>query len=70
MWSGTSLIADGPEPGQCIPHHNGFELALALFILVGMVVSYLPQVRRTCLSRVLGLWKKTQANVSTDFAHF
>ncbi|KAF9205639.1 hypothetical protein BGZ59_000374, partial [Podila verticillata] len=44
MWSGTSLVApDSPEPGQCIPHHNDFELALALFILVGMVVSYLPQ---------------------------
>ncbi|KAF9359254.1 hypothetical protein BGX26_012784 [Mortierella sp. AD094] len=32
-----------PEPGKCIAHHSGFELALSLFILVGMVVSYLPQ---------------------------
>ncbi|KAF9090146.1 hypothetical protein BGX29_002712 [Mortierella sp. GBA35] len=32
-----------PQPGQCIPHHSDFELALSIFILVGMVVSYLPQ---------------------------
>lgn len=33
-----------PQPGECLPHHSDFELALSLFILVGMVVSYLPQV--------------------------
>ncbi|KAF9409963.1 hypothetical protein BGZ94_001796 [Podila epigama] len=39
----TLVATEGPQPGECIAHHNGFELALALFILVGMVVSYLPQ---------------------------
>ncbi|CAO3571814.1 unnamed protein product [Mortierella alpina] len=32
-----------PQPGECIANHSDFELALSLFILVGMVVSYLPQ---------------------------
>ncbi|KAI7822616.1 hypothetical protein BC939DRAFT_453782 [Gamsiella multidivaricata] len=32
-----------PQPGECIDRHSDFELALSLFILVGMVVSYLPQ---------------------------
>ncbi|KAF9436816.1 hypothetical protein BGZ76_002898 [Entomortierella beljakovae] len=34
---------DRPEPGSCIERHDDFELALSIFILVGMVVSYLPQ---------------------------
>ncbi|KAF8939470.1 hypothetical protein EDD21DRAFT_371938 [Dissophora ornata] len=40
---GSEPAPDQPQPGQCVPVHNDFELALALFILVGMVVSYLPQ---------------------------
>ncbi|KAF9918893.1 hypothetical protein FBU30_011236 [Linnemannia zychae] len=39
----TPFSSDEPTPGECVPHHNNFELALSIFILVGMVVSYLPQ---------------------------
>ncbi|KAG0053524.1 hypothetical protein BGZ83_000941 [Gryganskiella cystojenkinii] len=38
----SAPLPDRPE-GECTPHHSDFELALSLFILVGMVVSYLPQ---------------------------
>ncbi|KAG0199354.1 hypothetical protein BGX28_007361 [Mortierella sp. GBA30] len=34
---------DRPEPNQCTPSHSDSELALSLFIVIGMVVSYLPQ---------------------------
>ncbi|KAG0286273.1 hypothetical protein BGZ97_007495, partial [Linnemannia gamsii] len=44
-----------PPPGECIPHHSDFELALSLFILVGMVVSYLPQSLGPCLESTLGI---------------
>lgn len=65
MWSGTLVAPDSPErPGECIPHHNDFELALALFILVGMVVSYLPQVWGPVLSQVLVLEVETESNLS------
>ncbi|KAF9292222.1 hypothetical protein BGZ88_006456 [Linnemannia elongata] len=49
-----------PQPGECLPHHSDFELALSLFILVGMVVSYLPQHFRI-------IHKKTSDGISPWF---
>ncbi|KAF9942065.1 hypothetical protein BGZ65_010976 [Modicella reniformis] len=37
------LLSDKPQAGECIAQHNNYTLALALFIVVGMFVSYLPQ---------------------------
>ncbi|KAF9349641.1 hypothetical protein BGX34_001678 [Mortierella sp. NVP85] len=34
---------EDPRPGECLADHNSFNLALSIFILVGMFVSYLPQ---------------------------
>ncbi|KAF9165564.1 hypothetical protein DFQ26_009759 [Actinomortierella ambigua] len=37
------LKPDDPAPGECIENHQSAELALNVFILAGMVISYVPQ---------------------------
>lgn len=40
----NQLLPKEPQAGECIPEHDSFNLALSIFILIGMFVSYLPQV--------------------------
>jgi hypothetical protein len=44
---------EDPRPGECLADHNSFNLALSIFILVGMFVSYLPQVSKQPHCRIL-----------------
>ena len=38
-------------PSECKPHHSTLEASLALFLCMGLIVSYLPQIARIIIKR-------------------
>ncbi|KAF9354756.1 hypothetical protein BGX34_010834 [Mortierella sp. NVP85] len=52
----TSLTAVAPAvPEHCSRNGNNYKLALSILVLIGIIVSYLPQSAGRCLEGTLGI---------------